>query len=105
MAKAVKSSKPGAKLRPKAKPADDYDAREDKYKIEEALRTLTKAEELRGDKSMMDKVALHAEDQANIANRAKMLVSRGLVSEGAAAKMGVEIAGATPAAEKVNAAT
>lgn len=108
MAKAIKSSatKPGAKLRPKSKPADpdqDYDARQDKYRIEEALRTLTKAEELRGDKPMMDKVAAHAADQAEVANRAKMLVARGLVSEGAAAKIGVDVG--TAKDEKVTAAT
>lgn len=80
---AVKTSKPGAKLKgnsdiPSAKPSTDYD---EKYKVEDGLRTLTRAEELRGDKGLMDKIAAHASEQAEIASRAKMLVARGLISD------------------------
>lgn len=90
MAKAaVKTTKPGAKL--KSKPVevaqDSYDDKYGKYKIEDGLRTLTRAEELRGDKTMMDKIAAHAAEQSEIASRAKMLVARGLISDKQAEKL------------------
>lgn len=85
MAKAAAKTKPGTKLKAKPTPEGaDYD---DKYLIESGLRTLTKAEELRGDKTMMDKIAAHAAEQAEVASRAKMMVARGLISDKQQAKL------------------
>lgn len=83
-------TKMGAKGKVKAKPSmasAEVPQSEDRYKIEDGLRTLTRAEEVRSDKGLMAKIADHAADQAEMAQRAAGLARRGLISEKQAAKL------------------
>ena len=46
------------------KPSKEDEARERKYRAEDAIRTLTRAEEIKGDKGLMRDVKAHASKQA-----------------------------------------
>lgn len=47
----------------------DSDARERKYRAEDALRTLSRADEIRSDKGLMRDVKSHAKQQIKVASK------------------------------------
>lgn len=59
----------------------------DRYTIEDGLRTLTRAEEVRGDKKLMSKIQEHADSQAELMQRAAGMAKRGMISERQAEKL------------------
>lgn len=94
-AKGMKA-KPKAKAKKKADPAPatapypstpEDKERERKYRAEDGLRTLQRAEEVRGDPDLMRDVANHASEQAEVAARAHHMVKSGLISDKQAAKL------------------
>lgn len=58
-----------------------------RYEIEDGLRTLSRAEEIKGDKGLMKEIAEHAADQADMARRTAGMVKAGLISDKQAAKL------------------
>lgn len=84
--------KMGAKGKAKAKPAMVEESGgtasdPDRYKVEDGLRTLTRAEEVRSDKALMAKIADHADSQAELMQRAAGMAKRGMISEKQAEKL------------------
>lgn len=81
-------AKPKAKAKNKqASPAveESDDAR--RYKVEDGLRTLNRAEEIKGDPQLMRDISKHADDQAEVASRAAGMVKSGLISPKQQARM------------------
>lgn len=73
---------------PTAYPSTPEDKeRERKYRAEDGLRTLQRAEEVKGDPDLMRDVANHANEQAEVAARAAHMVKGGLISDKQAAKL------------------
>jgi hypothetical protein len=89
MAKVKMSANGKAKAKPTAATAEiaGNPASDDKYRIEDGLRTLTRAEEVRSDKALMAKIADHADSQAELMQRAAGMAKRGMISEKQAAKL------------------
>lgn len=92
MAKAKSKSKAGATSVSLTKPASPAQAaesaeRERKYQVEDGLRTLTRAEEIKGDPDLMRDVAAHAKEQAEVAARSARMVKGGLISDKQKARM------------------
>lgn len=70
--------------RAEGKGSDDPERR---YKAEDGLRTLQRAEEVRGDKGLMRDIGKHAKAQHEVAKRARALVKSGAVSERQASRL------------------
>lgn len=51
------------------KPTKEDEARERRYRAEDALRTLSRAEEIRSDRGLMRDVKSHAKDQIKAVSR------------------------------------
>jgi len=85
MAKAAK----GKAKAPKAsvEPSPESAERERKYQVEDGLRTLTRAEDIKGDSDLMRDIAGHAKEQAEVAARSARMVKSGLISDKQKARM------------------
>lgn len=100
MAKAAKSK---ASSKPKGgdEPMQSAEsaARDRKYEVEDGLRTLTRAEEVKGNKGLMKDIAAHAAEQADLAKRTAGMIKSGLISDKQAAKLPAAQAEGKAAAE------
>lgn len=87
MAKTKMGGKGKAKAKPSMAAVETANVPDDKYRVEDGLRTLTRAEEVRSDKALMAKIADHADSQAELMQRAAGMAKRGMISEKQAAKL------------------
>lgn len=82
MAKSTKAASPCCGSNP---------ASERRWEVEDALRTLTRAEEIKADKKLMGEVETHALEKAEeleeVAAKAKDFAKRGLISDKQAEKL------------------
>lgn len=83
MAKKAKSKK----AEPSSSVSPESAERERKYQVEDGLRTLSRAEEVRADPKLMRDISAHAKEQAEIASRTATMIKGGLISDKQAARM------------------
>jgi predicted small metal-binding protein len=69
------------------KGAGEPDADERRYKAQDGLRTLQRAEEVHGDAGLMKDIVSHAKDQHGVAKRAAAMVKSAAISERQAERM------------------
>lgn len=69
----------------KAAGASDPD--EARYRAQDGLRTLQRAEEVHGDKELMGNIVKHAKDQHEVAKRASTMVKSAAISQRQADRM------------------
>lgn len=60
---------------------------ERRYRAQDGLRTLQRAEEVHGDKDLMKDISKHARDQHEVAKRASAMVKSAAISERQADRM------------------
>jgi hypothetical protein len=65
----------------------DGDADERRYRAQDGLRTLQRAEEVHGDKDLMRDIGKHAKDQHEVAKRAAHMVKSAAISQRQADRM------------------
>jgi hypothetical protein len=69
------------------KAAGAPDADERRYRAQDGLRTLQRAEEVHGDKDLMRDIGKHAKDQHEVAKRAHAMVKSAAISQRQADRM------------------